>query len=94
MRGKLAQKGWLTIHWPKDYGGQQASSLLSLIFNEEMSYHRAPGRDIFGARMLGPTLMIYGTEEQNVSSYPPLPGERYSGARATASPKPVRTWPH
>ncbi|MEE9261087.1 MAG: acyl-CoA dehydrogenase family protein [Dehalococcoidia bacterium] len=64
MRGKLAQKGWLTMHWPKDYGGQQASPLLSLIFNEEMSYHRAPGRDIFGARMLGPTLMIYGSEEQ------------------------------
>ncbi len=64
MRGKLAQKGWLTMHWPKDYGGQQASPLLSLIFNEEMSYHRAPGRDAFGARMLGPTLMIYGSEEQ------------------------------
>ena len=72
MRGKLAQKGWLTMHWPKDYGGQQASPLLSLIFNEEMSYHRAPGRDIFGARMLGPTLMIYGTEEQKRKFLPPV----------------------
>ncbi len=72
MRGKLAQKGWLTMHWPKDYGGQQASPLLSLIFNEEMSYHRAPGRDIFGARMLGPTLMIYGSEEQKRKFLPPV----------------------
>ena len=72
MRGKLAQKGWLTMHWPKDYGGQQASPLLSLIFNEEMSYHRAPGRDAFGARMLGPTLMIYGTEEQKRNFLPPV----------------------
>ena len=64
MRKKLAQKGWLTMHWPEEYGGQGAPPLKSAIFSEEMSYNRAPGRDIFGVRMLAPTLMIYGTEEQ------------------------------
>ena len=64
MRKKLADLGWLTMHWPKEYGGQEASPIRSAIFNEEMSYHRAPGRDIFGVRMLAPTLMIYGNEEQ------------------------------
>ena len=63
-RKKLADKGWLTMHWPEEYGGQGASPVRSAIFNEEMSYNRAPGRDIFGVRMLAPTLMIYGTEEQ------------------------------
>jgi alkylation response protein AidB-like acyl-CoA dehydrogenase len=72
MRRKLAQKGWLTMHWPKEYGGMAASPMLSLIFNEEMSYHRAPGRDVFGARMLGPTLMIYGTKEQKERFLPPV----------------------
>ena len=72
MRKKLAQRGWLTMHWPKEYGGQGASPILSLIFNEEMSYHGAPGRDSFGARMLGPTLMLYGTEEQKRSFLPPV----------------------
>ena len=72
MRRKLAQKGWLTMSWPEEYGGQDASPLRSLILNEEMSYHRAPGRDIFGARMLGPTLMIYGTEEQKRRFLPPV----------------------
>ena len=64
MRKKLAQRGWLTMHWPAEYGGEGASPVQSAIFNEEMSYNRAPGRDIFGVRMLAPTLMIYGTEEQ------------------------------
>ena len=64
MRKKLAQKGWLTMHWPEEYGGQGALPLKSAIFSEEMSYNRAPGRDIFGVRMRAPTLMIYGTEEQ------------------------------
>ena len=40
-----------------------------VIFNEEMSYHRMPGRDGFGAKMLGPTLMVHGTEEQKKDSY-------------------------
>ncbi len=64
VRKKLARNGWLTMHWPQEYGGQDASPVKSAIFNEEMSYRRAPGRDIFGVRMLAPTLMIYGTEEQ------------------------------
>jgi len=64
MRKKLAQRGWLTMGWPKEYGGQDASPITQLIFNEEMAYHRAPGRDISGIGMLGPTLMVHGTEEQ------------------------------
>ena len=64
IRRKLAKKGWLTMAWPKEYGGQGASYMKQVIFNEEMSYHRMPGRDGFGAKMLGPTLMVHGTEEQ------------------------------
>ena len=64
MRKKLAQRGWLTMQWPEEYGGQGASPVRFTILNEEMSYNRAPGRDIFGTRMLAPILMIYGTDEQ------------------------------
>jgi alkylation response protein AidB-like acyl-CoA dehydrogenase len=64
MRRKLANRGWLTMHWPEEYGGQAASPVRSAIFNEEMSYHRAPGRDNFGVRMMGATLMIHGSNGQ------------------------------
>lgn len=72
MRRKLAQKGWLTMHWPREYGGQDASPVRSAIYNEELAYRRAPGRDIFGVRMLGPTLMIHGSEEQKRTYLPPI----------------------
>ena len=64
MRRKFADRGWLTMTWPKEYGGQEASPMISLLFAEEMSYRRAPGNDRFGTRMLGPTLMHFGTDEQ------------------------------
>jgi alkylation response protein AidB-like acyl-CoA dehydrogenase len=72
IRRKMAEKGWLTMHWPVEYGGQKASPVKSAIFNEEIAYMRAPGRDIFGVRMLGPTLMIHGTEEQKRTHLTPV----------------------
>ncbi len=72
VRQKMAEKGWLTMHWPEEYGGQNASPVKSAIFNEEIAYMRAPGRDIFGVRMLGPTLMIHGTEEQKKTHLTPV----------------------
>ncbi len=72
MRSKLANQGWLTMAWPESYGGANASHMMQLIFSEEMSYHRAPGRDVFGTKMLAPTLMIHGTEEQKQEFLPPV----------------------
>ena len=72
MRKKLAEKGWLTMAWPEEYGGQGASHMMQLIFAEEMAYYRAPGRDQFGTKMLAPTLMIHGTEEQKREYLQPI----------------------
>ncbi|MCH8869046.1 MAG: acyl-CoA dehydrogenase family protein [Chloroflexi bacterium] len=72
MRKKLAEKGWLTMAWPEEYGGQGASHMMQLVFSEEMAYQRAPGRDQFGTKMLAPTLMIHGTEEQKREYLPPI----------------------
>ena len=63
-RKMLAEKGWNTMGWPKEYGGQGASPMTQLILMEEWSYHGAPGLDTFGINLLGPTLMVHGTEEQ------------------------------
>jgi alkylation response protein AidB-like acyl-CoA dehydrogenase len=72
IRKKMADRGWLTMHWPEEYGGQNASPLRSTIFNEEMSYNRVPGRDAFGVRMMGATLMIHGSDEQKSLHLPPV----------------------
>jgi 3-oxocholest-4-en-26-oyl-CoA dehydrogenase alpha subunit len=60
----LAQRGWLVMSWPKEYGGSDSSPMMNTIFAEEMAYRRAPGHDRFGTRMFGPTLLRFGTEEQ------------------------------
>ncbi len=72
MRKALAERGWLTMSWPEKYGGRSASPMISLIFAETMAYRRAPGNDRFGTRMLGPTLMRFGTEEQKRKYLPDI----------------------
>jgi 3-oxocholest-4-en-26-oyl-CoA dehydrogenase alpha subunit len=61
---KLAEKRWLAMAWPEEYGGLNASHMQQLIYNELMSYHQAPGAFSMGVAWVGPALMLYGTDEQ------------------------------
>ncbi|HZU78205.1 MAG TPA: acyl-CoA dehydrogenase family protein [Dehalococcoidia bacterium] len=68
---QLAQRGWIAPAWPKQYGGLGASYIEQTIFAEELAYHRAPpGQRVFGVGMLGPTLIVHGTEEQKREHLP------------------------
>jgi len=70
---KLAQKGWLAMAWPKEYGGGGATMMEQLIFNEEMGYHHAPtGGHRQGISLIGPCLIVHGTEEQKRKYLPPI----------------------
>ncbi len=64
MRKKLVEKEWLVQHWPKEYGGRNASLTEQVIFNESMAYFGAPGLNVQGVKMFGPAVLLYGTEEQ------------------------------
>src|SRR5205823_1774424 len=69
---KLATKGWLTMSWPKEYGGQGAGHLKQLVYNEEMGYSGAPLGFGFGTNLVGPTLMVHGNEDQKRRFLPPI----------------------
>jgi len=70
MQHKLAEKGWLGISWPKEYGGLGHSHMEQAIFVEEMSYRGAPGLAPANIWHLGPTLLAWGTEEQKKTHLP------------------------
>ncbi len=79
MTGVLADKGWLTLAWPEEYGGQGRSIMEQVIYNEEMSYKNVPGTELGTGAIswVGPVLMIAGTEEQKSEHLPPIArGER------------------
>lgn len=69
---KLAQRRWLTLPWPEEYGGLGASIMQQMTYNEEMAYHGAPTGLNMGVAWVGPSLMIYGTEEQKKRFLPAI----------------------
>jgi alkylation response protein AidB-like acyl-CoA dehydrogenase len=69
----LAADGWTGIGWPVEYGGRGASIAHQVIFNEEYVRAKAPGRvSVLGEGLLGPTLIQYGTPDQQARFLPPI----------------------
>ncbi|MEM9034761.1 MAG: acyl-CoA dehydrogenase family protein [Actinomycetota bacterium] len=66
-RATLADAGLLAVAWPTDYGGAGLSAIEQVVLAEELARANVPagsGNDNFGFGMIGPTLMVRGTEEQ------------------------------
>ncbi len=75
---KLGERGWLSLFWPKEYGGQARTFVDNTIFLEEMGRRGTPGYNAMAARMLAPTLIQYGTPAQKERHLPPIArGERF-----------------
>ena len=73
LSASLAEKGWLTLAWPEEYGGQGRPHIEQMIYNEETAYFRAPTRDVsMGTELVGPTLMLYGSDEQKSRYLPEI----------------------
>ncbi len=71
---KIAKEGWLTLAWPKEYGGQGRSVIEQAIFQEETMFAGVPGTTmgIGGTQWVGPTLILHGTEHQKRQFLPPI----------------------
>ena len=63
---KLAPRKWIAPAWPAEYGGLGLALWDQVVFNEEMSYRRAPLINAAAVGYLGPSIMIYGSDEQKL----------------------------
>ena len=85
FKKQLGEKGWLTMAWPEEYGGQAASHMRQVVFNEEMAYRGIPAGDA-GIRMVGPILMLYGTDEQKREFLPKIAGAEINWSQGYSEP--------
>ncbi len=61
---KLNTRGWGAPAWPKEHGGGGLGVKEQFILSEEFAWKRAPRPGGIGHGWAGPTIMVYGTEEQ------------------------------
>jgi alkylation response protein AidB-like acyl-CoA dehydrogenase len=60
---QLGADGWLTLSWPAEYGGRDASMTDQLIFTDEAAVAGVPV-PFLTINTVGPTIMRFGTEAQ------------------------------
>lgn len=82
----LADKGWITPHWPEEYGGAGLSPLLEFVLQEEMMRARVPTVNGIGAFLLGPTLLAHGTGEQKAEHLPRIARGEVTWAQGFSEP--------
>jgi alkylation response protein AidB-like acyl-CoA dehydrogenase len=69
----LAKAGLLVPHWPKRWGGRDADAWTAFILAEEMWAAGEPrGGQYMNVNWIGPTLMRFGSEEQQARYIPPM----------------------
>jgi alkylation response protein AidB-like acyl-CoA dehydrogenase len=69
----LAAAGWTCLGWPAEHGGRDATLAQQVIFHEEYARAGAPARvSIVGEELLGPTLIAFGTLDQQQRFLPPI----------------------
>jgi alkylation response protein AidB-like acyl-CoA dehydrogenase len=67
----LGDAGWIGLGWPKEHGGRGATLRQQVIFAEEYTRAEAPARvNHIGEHLLGPTLIAFGTDEQQARFLP------------------------
>ncbi|WP_322795583.1 acyl-CoA dehydrogenase family protein [Tepidiforma sp.] len=68
---RLAENGWIAPAWPKKYGGADMSVLEQFVLSQELHEAGAPtSRQMLN--LVGPTIMLHGTEEQKAEHLPPM----------------------
>ena len=68
---RLGAAGWIGLGWPGQAGGRGLSWTRQVIFHEEYARAGAPARaGHIGEQLLGPTLLMFGTEAQRARFLP------------------------
>jgi len=86
MKRKVGAKGWHSLAWPKEYGGQE-SIIRQFIVNEEFYFNEIPGLDLISDNMVAPTIIQFGSEEQKREFLPEIASGEVTWCQGFSEPE-------
>ena len=85
---RLAEKGWLTQHWPREVGGRGATPWRHAILGEEMWRCGEPrSSQYMNVNWVGPTILRFGTDEQKAFHLPRISAGRVFWCQGFSEPE-------
>jgi len=82
----LNERRWVAPHWPVEYGGAGLSPMEQFILNQELARAGAPPVGGSGVGMLGPTLIVHGSDAQRKKYLPPILAGEVTWAQGYSEP--------
>ncbi|MGD9935534.1 MAG: acyl-CoA dehydrogenase family protein, partial [Dehalococcoidia bacterium] len=82
----LNERRWVAAHWPVEYGGAGLSPMEQFILNQELARAGAPPVGGSGVGMLGPTLIVHGSDAQRQKYLPPILAGEVTWAQGYSEP--------
>ena len=82
----LAEQRWVAPHWPREYGGGGLSAMEQFILKQELARAGAPAVGGSGTNMLGPTLILNGSEAQRREHLPRILSGEVTWAQGFSEP--------
>ena len=82
----LAEKGWIAPHWPEQYGGAGLSVMEQFIYKQEMAKAAAPPVGGMGVSLLGPTMIVHGSDDQKAEHLPRVLSGEVAWAQGYSEP--------
>ena len=82
-----ADKGWLAVSWPEEFGGLGKGPMEQSIYMEEMAYAGAPQEHHRRAvQQVGPSIFLFGSDEQKERFLPGIAAGDTSFAMGLSEP--------
>ncbi len=82
---KLAKKGWISLAWPKEYGGQELGYVEQLLFQEVKGYYKVPGVDMH-YHQIAACLLNHGSEAMRKEWLPRMARAEINWAEGYSEP--------
>jgi alkylation response protein AidB-like acyl-CoA dehydrogenase len=83
----MTQRGYTVPRWPKEYGGAGLTADQARILQDELDALRlAPALLGMGVSMIGPTLLVHGSEEQKQRFLPQIASGAYRFCQGFSEP--------
>ena len=85
---KMADRGYLTQSWPREYGGQEASAWRAAILSEEVGspYGEPRGSQYMNVNWIGPAIMRFGSADQKAYFLPKISAGDITWAQGFSEP--------
>ena len=89
----LNRRGWATVNWPVEWGGQDWTPIQVYLYQDEMQQAHCPAPIAFNVSMVGPVIAQFGRQALKERFLPATANVDIFWCRVSRNPAPGPIWP-